>query len=39
MCQGTVYTAEQAKLRMSDARSGYTHSCVAYPISDVELEL
>ncbi len=39
VCQGTVYTAEQAKLRMSDARSGYTHSCVAYPISDVELEL
>lgn len=35
---GEVYTAEQAELRMSDARSGYTHSCVAYPISDVELK-
>lgn len=38
VCEGQVYTAPQAKLRMSDARSGYTHSCVAYPISDVELE-
>lgn len=38
VCEGRVYTAPQAKLRMSDTRSGYTHSCVAYPISDVELE-
>lgn len=38
VCDGQVYTAPQAKLRLSDARSGYTHSCVAYPISDVELD-
>ncbi len=36
---GQVYTAEQAKLRMSDTRSGYTHSCVAYPITDVDIAL
>lgn len=36
---GEVYTAAQAKLRLSDARSGYTHSCVAYPITDVELDI
>ncbi|WP_325098073.1 FAD-binding oxidoreductase [Nocardia gipuzkoensis] len=37
--KGEVHTAEEARLRLSDARFGYTHSCVAYPISDVELEL
>ncbi|MGK8524830.1 FAD-binding oxidoreductase [Nocardia asteroides] len=37
--KGEVHTAEQAGLRLSDARFGYTHSCVAYPISDVELDL
>ncbi|WP_158854662.1 2Fe-2S iron-sulfur cluster-binding protein [Saccharothrix deserti] len=36
--KGTVHTAEEAKLRMSDTRFGYTHSCVAYPITDVELD-
>ncbi|WP_328841640.1 FAD-binding oxidoreductase [Streptomyces europaeiscabiei] len=36
--KGTVHTADEAKLRMSDARLGYTHSCVAYPITDVELD-
>ncbi|TQM32403.1 FAD-binding oxidoreductase [Nocardia bhagyanarayanae] len=37
--KGRVHTAEEAKLRLSDAQFDYTHSCVAYPISDVELDL
>ncbi|MBF6465939.1 2Fe-2S iron-sulfur cluster binding domain-containing protein [Nocardia beijingensis] len=37
--KGEVHTAEEAKLRLSDTQFGYTHSCVAYPISDVELGL
>ncbi|KUO18114.1 FAD-binding oxidoreductase [Streptomyces dysideae] len=38
LLKGTVHTAEEAKLRLSDTRFGYTHSCVAYPITDVELD-
>ncbi|SNY79094.1 Ferredoxin-NADP reductase [Nocardia amikacinitolerans] len=37
--KGRVHTAEEAELRLSDAQFDYTHSCVAYPISDVELDL
>lgn len=37
--KGEVHNAEEAKLRLSDARFDYTHSCVAYPITDVELGL
>ncbi|WP_067465098.1 FAD-binding oxidoreductase [Nocardia amamiensis] len=37
--KGEVHTAEEARLRLSDDRFGYTHSCVAYPISDVEIDL
>jgi ferredoxin-NADP reductase len=37
--KGMVHTAEEAQLRLSDARSGYTHACVAYPITDVELDV
>ncbi|UGT57027.1 FAD-binding oxidoreductase [Nocardia asteroides] len=37
--KGEVHTAEEAKLRLSDQTFGYTHSCVAYPVTDVELEL
>ncbi|WP_040687971.1 2Fe-2S iron-sulfur cluster-binding protein [Nocardia vinacea] len=37
--KGEVHTAEEAKLRLSDEQFGYTHSCVAYPISDVEIDL
>ncbi|WP_280497605.1 2Fe-2S iron-sulfur cluster-binding protein [Nocardia asiatica] len=37
--QGEVHTAEEAGLRLSDEKSGYTHFCVAYPISDVEIDL
>lgn len=39
VCDGQVYTAPQAKLRMSDTPSGWTHSCVAYPVSDVQLDV
>ncbi|MEU5083795.1 MULTISPECIES: FAD-binding oxidoreductase [Streptomyces] len=37
--KGTVHTAEEARLRLSDEKFGYTHSCVAYPITDVELDV
>ncbi|MFG2092273.1 FAD-binding oxidoreductase [Streptomyces sp. NPDC048612] len=37
--KGTVHTAEEAQLRMSDEHFGYTHSCVAYPVTDVDLDL
>lgn len=37
--KGDVHTAQEAKLRMSDERSGYTHSCVAYPLTDIEIDL
>ncbi|WP_433756491.1 2Fe-2S iron-sulfur cluster-binding protein [Nocardia sp. CA-135398] len=37
--KGEVHTAEEAKLRLSDEQFGYTHSCVAYPISDVEIDI
>jgi ferredoxin-NADP reductase len=36
---GEVHTAEEAKLRLSDEQFGYTHSCVAYPMTDVEIDL
>lgn len=32
-------TAEEDRLRLSDKKFGYTHSCVAYPITDVELDV
>ncbi|MVU77680.1 2Fe-2S iron-sulfur cluster binding domain-containing protein [Nocardia sp. ET3-3] len=37
--EGEVHTATEAKLRLSDRASAYTHSCVAYPLTDVELDL
>jgi glycine betaine catabolism B len=37
--QGQVHTALEAKLRRSDQQFGYTHSCVAYPLTDVEIDL
>lgn len=36
---GTVHTAHEAKLRLTDAEHGYTHSCVAYPITDLDVDL
>jgi glycine betaine catabolism B len=35
---GQVHTASQAHLRASDAASDYVHSCVAYPITDVDIQ-
>lgn len=37
--KGEVHNAEEARLRLSDTRFGYTHSCVAYPMTDVEIDL
>ena len=37
--KGEVHNAEEAKLRLSDQQFGYTHSCVAYPLSDVEIDV
>ncbi|MGW6413680.1 FAD-binding oxidoreductase [Streptomyces sp. NPDC055055] len=37
--KGTVHTAEEGRLRLSDTRFGYTHACVAYPVTDVELDV
>ena len=37
--KGDVHSADEAKPRMSDAAFGYVHSCVAYPLTDVELDV
>ncbi|MFD9464582.1 FAD-binding oxidoreductase [Streptomyces sp. NPDC060027] len=37
--KGRVHNAEEAQLRLSDEKFGYTHSCVAYPLTDLELDL
>lgn len=37
--KGEVHSADEAKLRMSDAAFGYVHSCVAYPMTDVDLDV
>lgn len=37
--EGQVHTAQEAELRLSDQQFGYTHSCVAYPLTDVEIDL
>jgi glycine betaine catabolism B len=39
VCRGTVHNAEEAQLRMTDAAFGYTHSCVAYPMTDVDIDV
>lgn len=36
---GQVHTADEAKPRLSDATFGYVHSCVSYPLTDVELDI
>lgn len=35
---GSVFTAAEARLRMSDRDFGFTHSCAAYPVTDVEVD-
>ncbi|MFC4612563.1 hypothetical protein ACFO9E_33165 [Streptomyces maoxianensis] len=37
--KGTVHTAREAELRLSDERFGHTHFCGAYPITDVDLDV
>ncbi|WP_433200644.1 FAD-binding oxidoreductase [Nocardia sp. CA-107356] len=37
--KGEVHTASESRLRLSDNQFGYTHSCVAYPITDVEIDI
>ncbi|GHG08948.1 2Fe-2S iron-sulfur cluster-binding protein [Streptomyces zaomyceticus] len=37
--KGEVHHAEEARLRLSDPDSGYAHACVAYPLTDVELDV
>ncbi|MCD0449271.1 FAD-binding oxidoreductase [Actinocorallia sp. API 0066] len=37
--KGDVHNAQEAQLRLSDATSGHVHSCVAYPLTDLELDL
>lgn len=34
---GEVFNAAEAKLRLSDEAFGWIHTCVAYPMTDVEL--
>ncbi|WP_146346585.1 FAD-binding oxidoreductase [Phaeobacter marinintestinus] len=36
---GEVFSPSEAKLRQSDRRFGWVHSCVAYPLSDIEILL
>ncbi|HJT94767.1 MAG TPA: FAD-binding oxidoreductase [Mycobacterium sp.] len=36
---GEVHSAEEAMPRVTDSKWGYVHSCVAYPISDVEIDI
>ncbi|MGR3711944.1 MAG: 2Fe-2S iron-sulfur cluster-binding protein [Shimia sp.] len=36
---GEVFNPSEAKLRQSDRRFGWVHSCVAYPLTDVEILL
>lgn len=38
VCSGEVVHAEEARLRTSDRRFGYAHSCVAYPLTDIEVD-
>lgn len=37
--KGAVHNAEEARLRMSDEQAGIVHSCVAYPLTDVEIDV
>lgn len=36
---GQVFNPEEAHLRKSDGDFGYVHTCVAYPLTDVEIQL
>ncbi|TGK46807.1 FAD-binding oxidoreductase [Leptospira bouyouniensis] len=36
---GKVFSPEEAKIRKSDRKFGYIHSCVAFPVTDIEIQL
>ncbi|PJZ85304.1 FAD-binding oxidoreductase [Leptospira harrisiae] len=36
---GEVFSPEEAKIRKSDKKFGWIHSCVAFPVTDVEIQL
>ncbi|TGM38283.1 FAD-binding oxidoreductase [Leptospira biflexa] len=36
---GEVFSPKEAKIRKSDRKFGWIHSCVAFPITDVEIQL
>jgi len=37
--KGKSTTGEEARLRLSDSQFGYTHSCVAYPLTNTEIDI
>ena len=39
LASGKAYLANGMLLRLADQKYGYIHSCKAYPISDLEIEL
>lgn len=39
LVRGEVFQPAGVKVRASDRRSGYIHPCMAYPVSDLEIEL
>lgn len=39
LVSGKVYNPEESRLRRSDKTFGYIHSCVAFPVEDIEIEV
>jgi ferredoxin-NADP reductase len=39
LVEGEVFNPHEAKLRKSDRKFGWIHSCVAFPMSDVEIDI
>lgn len=39
LVSGKVFSPAEAKIRKSDKRFGYIHSCVAFPTENIEIEL
>lgn len=37
--RGEVYNPQEARLRKTDSRYGWCHSCVAFPIEDIEVSI
>ncbi|EMJ90366.1 FAD-binding oxidoreductase [Leptospira meyeri] len=36
---GEVFSPQEAKIRKSDKKFGWIHSCVAFPVTDIEIQL